>query len=45
MDAKYDAADLPKIVEENCSHLKSSLLKLCYHALYRVVDNVSRKAG
>jgi hypothetical protein len=32
LDAKYDAADLPKIVEENCSHLmarqKSALLKL-----------------
>ena len=32
LDAKYDAADLPKIVEENCSHLtarqKGALLKL-----------------
>lgn len=32
LDAKYDAADLPTIVEENCSHLtarqKGTLLKL-----------------
>jgi hypothetical protein len=32
LDAKYDAADLPAIVEENCSHLtarqKGALRKL-----------------
>ena len=38
LDAKYEQADLPKIVQEKCAHLtnkeKSALLKLEFHDLF-----------
>eukprot|EP00984_Skeletonema_dohrnii_P038298 scaffold41364_cov211-Skeletonema_dohrnii-CCMP3373.AAC.1 len=35
LDAKYEAADLPKIVEENCSHLEESQKKDLLNLLLR----------